>query len=140
VLSVGDEVQNFPAKLLAIGLLTAGVAQAQAGSLRLEGHAGYLSEWELNGEVTAAPAAGREQFSGPLTLKHVGLCSANGPEERSGTIEFYISKSAWSSEIHATLSINGARCSYNGSPSGSSAGFMDCSDGNGIPLTLLLKK
>jgi hypothetical protein len=137
---IGDDVPKSSANLVAVGLLAAGIAPAPAGSLRLEGHAGYLSEWELSGEVTPAVSGGREQFSGPLTLKHVGLCSANGPEERSGTIEFYVSKSLWSSEIHATLSINGARCSYSGSPSGNSAGFMDCSDGNGIPLTLLLKK
>jgi hypothetical protein len=43
------------------------------------------------------------------------------------------------SEIHATLFINGARCSYNGTLSGGSNGFMDCSDGNGIPLTLSVK-
>jgi hypothetical protein len=125
--------------LLAIGLLIAAAYPAQAQSLRVEGKAGYLSEWELDAAVTAAVAGGREQFSGPLTLKHVGLCSANGPEERSGKIEFYISRSLPASEIHATLFINGARCSYTGTLSGGSNGFMDCSDGNGIPLTLSVK-
>src|SRR6266700_2191320 len=103
---------NLARALLAIGLLIDAAYPAHAGSLRVEGKAGYLSEWELDAEVTAVASGGREQFSGPLTLKHVGLCSANGPEERSGKIEFYISKSAWSSEIHATLSIDETRCSY----------------------------
>jgi hypothetical protein len=131
-------VKTLLPTLLSLGLLAAGAGSAEARSLRVEGTAGYLSEWELNGEATASD--GREQFSGPLTLKHVGLCSANGPEEKSGKIEFYISKPIWSSpEVHATLFINGARCSYSGKLSGSSGAFMDCSDGNAIPLTLLLK-
>jgi hypothetical protein len=124
---------------LAMALLAAGSLPAAARSLQIAGTAGYLSEWELNAEVTAALSGGHEQFSGPLTLKHVGLCSASGPEEKSGKIEFYISKSIWSSEIHATLLINGTRCSYSGRLSGSSGGFMDCSDGSGIPLTLRVK-
>jgi hypothetical protein len=133
-------VKTLLPTLLSLGLLAAGACSAEARSLRVEGTAGYLSEWEVAGEVTAAPSNGREEFSGPLTLKHVGLCSPNGPEEKSGKIEFYISKPVWSSpEIHATLFINGARCSYSGKASGSSGAFMDCSDGNAIPLTLLLK-
>jgi hypothetical protein len=136
----GVEVKTLLPMLLSLGLLAAGASSVEARSLRVEGTAGYLSEWELNGEATAASSDSREQFSGPLTLKHVGLCSPNGPEERSGRIEFYVSKPIWSSpEVHATLFINGARCSYSGKLSGSSGAFMDCSDGNAIPLTLLLK-
>jgi hypothetical protein len=113
---------------------------ARARPLHVTGTAGFLSEWELSADVADVTASGgREEFSGPLTLKHVGLCSANGPEEKTGKIEFYVSKSVWSSEIHATLFINGARCSYSGALAGGSGGFMDCSDGNGVPLTLLLK-
>jgi hypothetical protein len=128
--------------VLPLILLAAGshVDSARARSLHLAGTAGYLSEWELSAEVADVTASGdREEYSGPLTLKHVGLCSANGPEEKTGKIEFYISRSVWSSQIHATLFINGARCSYSGALSGGSGGFMDCSDGNGVPLTLLLK-
>ena len=112
---------------------------AAARSLHVTGTAGYLSEWELTAEVTAAESGGQERFSGPLTLKHVGLCSANGPEEKSGRIELTISKSMWSSQIRATLLINGKQCSYSGKLSGSSSDFMQCSDGNGIPLTLLVR-
>jgi len=127
----------LPLTLLVVG---SHADPARARSLHVTGTAGYLSEWELNADVANVTASGgREEFSGPLTLKHVGLCSANGPEEKTGKIEFYVSKSVWSSEIHATLFINGARCSYSGALAGGSGGFMDCSDGNGVPLTLLLK-
>jgi len=128
--------------VLAAALPTAGGGgdAARAASMHVAGTAGYLSEWELSADVTEATAPdGREQFAGPLTLKHVGLCSANGPEEKTGKIEFYVSRSVWSSQIHATLFINGARCSYDGALSGGAGGFMDCSDGNGVPLKLLLK-
>jgi len=124
--------------LLLTIVLPAGGAFPAARTLEVAGTAGYLSEWELSAEVTAAISGDREQFSGPLTLKHVGLCSANGPEEKSGKIEFYISKSLWSSQIHATLFIGGNRCSYSGQLPGS-GGFMECSDGNGIPLQIKLK-
>jgi hypothetical protein len=124
--------------LLATVTLAAICCPAAARSLQVTGTAGYLSEWDLKAEATAGVSGRRDEFSGPLTLKHVGLCSANGPEEKLGKIEFHISKSLWSSEIHATLSIDGKRCSYSGKLSESS-GFMDCSDGNGIPLTLLVK-
>ncbi len=126
--------------LLCLGLVAAAVlaaaVPAQARSLRIEGTSGYLSEWELKAEVTATMSRGREEFSGPVTLRHVGLCSPNGAVEKSGTIKFHISKSVWSSQIHATLLIDGAQCTYNAKLSGGSSGFMDCPGGTAIPLTL----
>jgi hypothetical protein len=141
----GDDVATLlGACLLSVVVLAASSFPATARTLQVVGTAGYLSEWELSAEVTAAMSGNREQFSGPLTLKHVGLCSANGPEEKSGKIEFYISKSLWSSsqsssKIHATLSIDGNRCSYSGQLSRGTSGFMECSDGSGIPLVIEVK-
>jgi hypothetical protein len=121
--------------LLSAAMLAA-VAPAQARSLRVDGTSGYLSEWELKAEVTSTVSRGREEFSGPVTLRHVGVCSPNGAVEKSGTIKFHIAKSAWSSQIHATLLIDGAQCTYNAKLSGSSSGFMDCPGGTAIPLKL----
>jgi hypothetical protein len=136
----GEQVAILPGALLLTTVLVAsGSLPAAARTLQVAGSAGYLSEWELSAEVTAGISGDHEQFSGPLTLKHVGLCSANGPEEKSGKIEFYISKSVWSSQIHATLLIGGARCSYSGQLSAGSSGFMECSDGNVVPLMLQVK-
>src|SRR5262249_47946919 len=94
---------------LLVALTLAGAAAATSRSLHVTGTAGYLSEWELTADVTAAQSGEHEQFSGPLILKHVGLCSANGPEEKSGRIELSISKSMWSSQVHATLLVDGKR-------------------------------
>jgi hypothetical protein len=105
---------------------------AQAQSLKLLGTAGYLSEWEVSGAVSVAGNA----FSGPLIWKHVGLCSLNGPEEKSGTIRFRLSKIRSAARIDATLSFGSAQCSFGGEFTGVSKGFMNCSDAGHIPISI----
>ena len=122
--------------LMAVGMIC---GEAQARSLQVIGTAGYLSEWELNGSVTEKGPPGSNEFSGALVWKHVGLCSANGPEEKSGEIKFQIAKSSSSSRIQAAISLNGAQCRYNGEFSGSSSGHMDCTDAKGVPLSISIK-
>jgi hypothetical protein len=116
--------------------MLAAAAPAQARKLRIEGTSGFLSEWEVKAEVTGTVSRGREEFSGPITLRHVGVCSPNGAVEKSGTINFYISKSVWSSQIRANLLIDGAQCTYNAKLSDGSSGFMDCPGGTSVPLKL----
>ena len=123
--------------LVVAALFGAAACPAQARTLRIDGTSGYLSEWEVKAEVTSVPSGGREEFSGPLTLRHVGLCSPNGVEEKAGRIKFHISKSLWSADaIHATLTIDGLQCTYDGKLSGRTSGFMECRDGKAIPLVL----
>jgi hypothetical protein len=121
-----------------IAVVVAG-APAESRSLQVVGTAGYLSEWEFNGAVSETTADGRSEFSGPLTWKHVGVCSPNGPEEKRGDIRFRLSRSGTASQIDATVSLDGAQCSYSGAFAGSSSGQMDCSDAKGIPLTISVK-
>jgi hypothetical protein len=113
--------------------------EAQARSLQVTGTAGYLSEWELNGSVTEKGPPGSNEFSGALVWKHVGLCSANGPEEKSGEIKFQIAKSSSSSRIQAAMTLDGAQCTYNGEFSSGSSGHMDCTDAKGVPLSISIK-
>jgi hypothetical protein len=128
---------NAFAILAAAGIMMCG--EAQARSLQIIGTAGYLSEWELNGSVTEKGPPGSNEFSGALVWKHVGLCSANGPEEKSGEIKFQIAKSSSSSRIQAAITLNGAQCTYNGEFSGGSSGHMDCPDAKGVPLSISIK-
>jgi hypothetical protein len=100
--------------LLLVIVLSTGAGPADARSLKVTGTAGLLSEWEFNGDVTETLAGGIKQFSGPLNWKHVGLCSPNGPEEKSGQIQFQVSESRASSKIDVTLRLEGAQCTYNG--------------------------
>jgi hypothetical protein len=126
------------ASLVMLALTVAGGA-AQSRSLQIMGTAGYLSEWEFNGTVTEKTSAGRVKFFGPLIWKHVGVCSVNGPQEKYGEIRFQLSRLGSLSQINATISLDGAQCSYNGDFAGSSSGRMDCSDAKGVPLSILIK-
>jgi hypothetical protein len=123
--------------ILAVVGMTCG--QAQARSLQVTGTAGYLSEWEVNGTVAEKGPSGSNEFSGALVWKHVGLCSANGPEEKSGEIKFQIAKSSSSSRIQAAITLDGAQCTYNGEFSSGSSGHMDCTDAKGVPLSISIK-
>jgi hypothetical protein len=122
--------------LLFVMLHAVAADSAQAGSLRIAGTGGYLPEWELNGDVTEKISGDAKEFSGPLIWKPIGLCSVNGPQEKTGEIDFQISGSGALSRIHATLWLEGAQCKYTGNLSDSSGGLMDCSDAKGVPLTL----
>jgi hypothetical protein len=110
----------------------AGPASAQ--SLQLLGYSGYLGEWELTATV-AQDAPGRSEYSGPVTLKHVGICTQDGPEERTGEIRLRTS----ASRLNATLSVAGVECSYSGQLSDAYTGTMTCPDREAVPLRLWLK-
>jgi len=118
-------------------LLCINTSSAREQHLRIVGTAGYLSEWELNAEVAPQPGVSGQEFSGSVRMKHVGLCTVNGPVEKSGKLTLQMNRSAGSSRLQAVLSLDdGDRCSYVGPWSGRSTGTMDCSGGKGIPLTL----
>jgi hypothetical protein len=118
-------------------LLGALAAPAQAKSLQLVGYAGVLGEWELTATVTENARGWTEEFSGPLSLKHVGICTQDGPEEKTGEIRFRIS--ALSSRMDATLLVEGVACSYSAGWSDPYSGMMACPDREAVPLKLWLK-
>ena len=116
-------------------VLGALVTPAHAQSLEVIGYSGYLGEWELTATVTKT-ASGRRYF-GPLMMKHVGLCTQDGPEERTG--EIHLELSASSSRLDATLSVAGVECSYSGRLSDSYTGTLACPDREAVPLKLWVK-
>ena len=124
---------------LAAALSVIASCPANAHTLQIVGTAGYLSEWEVkaSAESDGADAAGEHQ--GTITWKHVGLCTVNGPVEKSGNIRFRISGWGPFTRIDATMSFEHSLCSYSGSFSGRTNGTMDCSDAKGIPLSLTIK-
>ena len=117
-------------------LLAALATPAQAQSLQLIGYSGYLGEWEVTATVTE-DTSGREQYAGPMTMKHVGICTQEGPEERTGTIR--LQRSASLSRLNATLSVDGVECTYSGQLSDSYTGTMSCPDREAVPLRLWLR-
>jgi hypothetical protein len=110
-------------------------APAQAQSLQVTGHAGVLGEWELTATVTERAAARTKEFAGPLTLKHVGVCTQDGPEEKAGEMRFQLANA----RMKATLLFDGVECSYSGRLSDSYSGMMSCPDRRPVPLTLWVK-
>jgi hypothetical protein len=112
-------------------------APASAQSLQVIGYSGYLGEWELTATVTEMASSRTQEYAGPLTMKHVGVCTQEGPEEKTGEMRFQISAS--SSRLNATLSVAGVECAYSGRLSDSYTGMMNCPDREAVPLKLWLK-
>jgi hypothetical protein len=118
---------------IALGALA---TAAQAQSLQLIGYSGFLGEWEVTATVTE-DSSGRKQYAGPMTMKHVGICTQEGSEERTGKI--VLQRSASLSRLNATLSIDGVECTYSGQLSDSYTGTMNCPDREAVPLRLWLR-
>ncbi|MFO1162287.1 MAG: hypothetical protein U1E60_25840 [Reyranellaceae bacterium] len=117
------------------GLATA----AKAESLELTGYAGVLGEWELTAELTAKGSDAAKEFVGPLKMRHVGYCTQDGPEEKSGEIRVRLS-GASASRLTATLVVDGVECSYSGRQSDAYNGSLKCPDRRAVPLTVWLKQ
>ena len=118
-------------------VLTALAAPALAESKQILGYAGVLGEWELTATVNENPLQRGKEFSGPLSMKHVGICTQDGPEERSGEIRVQIS--SLTSQLDATLLVEGVACAYRAPPSNPYSGMMVCRDQEAVPLKLWLK-
>ena len=120
--------------LLVLGALA---APAQAEPKHILGYAGVLGEWELTATVNEKAQWWSKEFSGPLSMKHVGICTQDGPEERRGEIRLQIS--AFSSHLDAKLLVEGIECTYSAQSSGPYSGMMACPDREAIPLKLWLR-
>ena len=110
---------------------------AGAQSFQVIGYSGYLGEWELTATVAENVSGHTKEYSGPLTMKHVGVCTQDGPEEKTGEMRFQISAS--SSQLNATFRVAGVECTYSGRLSDSYTGTMTCPDREAVPLKLWVK-
>ena len=125
--------------IIAAALVLVGSSAARPASpelLQVTGQAGVLGEWELTANVTAMTAGRRKEFSGPMTLKHTGICSQDGPEEKTGEIRLEL---AGSSHVRATLLVDGVPCTYRATKADGYVGVMSCPDRRDVPLLLWLK-
>jgi hypothetical protein len=121
--------------LLALGALA---TPARSESLEVTGYVGVLGEWELMATVVMQKASqGTREYAGPLTMKHVGWCTQEGPEEKSGEVRLRIS--ILSSRLKATVSVDGVDCTYRASLSDSYTGMMECPGRAPVPLELWVK-
>jgi len=131
------KARNATRAILALAL-SGLAAPAGADSLQIIGYSGYLGEWELTATVKEDGSATPKKYSGPLSMKHVGLCTQDGPEEKSGEIRVQMLPS--SSRLQATLLVDGVECGYQGVLSDFYSGIMNCSGREGVPLKLWIKE
>ncbi|HJZ22804.1 MAG TPA: hypothetical protein VJ226_17695 [Bradyrhizobium sp.] len=125
---------SAPARVMLSLALILPAAAAGADSLQIVGYSGYLGEWELTAALTEDGSTTPKGYSGPLSMKHVGLCTQDGPEEKSGKIRVQMMPSE--SRIKATLWVDGVECGYQGVLSDFYTGNMDCSGRERVPLKL----
>jgi len=92
---------------------------AETETLEILGQAGVLGEWELTAKLTATGT--QKEFSGPLVMKHVGVCTVDGPEQKTGEIKLQLSSA---SRVQATLFVDGVACAYAGRKSDSYTGLL----------------
>jgi hypothetical protein len=134
---MGRRAIRMRALLLPAMLSVLATPAAATQPLQVIGYSGYLGEWELTATVTEPARGSTGEYSGPLTMKHVGICTQDGPEEKTGELRFRISTS--SSQLDATLSVAGIECTYSGQLSDSYTGTMNCPGRQAVPLKLWVK-
>jgi hypothetical protein len=125
--------------LTAACMILAGTANAAlAQSYSAKGQVGYLQEWEMTGSLARTATHFSTNYSGPVTLRHVGLCSINGVEEKSGTLEVKVS--SWSSKVEGTLVMPDDECHVVASASQGYSGLLSCHTGQGIPIRFSIEQ
>ncbi len=119
--------------LLSVLSVCATASAALAQSYAASGQVGYLAEWELKASLAKTVTGGKVEYSGPLTLRHVGLCSANGVEEKSGAMRLTVSR--WTAGIEGTLDMDGDSCRIVASQSRAYSGLLSCRNAQGVPIS-----
>jgi hypothetical protein len=111
----------------------AGAGSVMAQSYSVSGQVGYLQEWEMKANLAKTITGSGVNYDGPVTLRHVGLCSVNGVEEKSGVVRLTVSRRA--SSVEGTLSLKDDICRIAASASKPHSGLLNCRDGQGVPIS-----
>ena len=118
--------------LVCAGAMTAFAQTSSAQTYSAKGQVGYLGEWEMKASLAKTVTNSGTDYDGPVTLRHIGLCSVNGVEEKSGTVQLKVSRRT--SAIEGTLAMQDDNCRIVASASSSYSGLMNCRDGQGVPI------
>jgi hypothetical protein len=118
--------------------LTMIAASAGAEPYAASGQVGYLQEWELKASLAKSVSGGRIEYSGPVTLRHVGLCSVNGVEEKSGKLRLTMSRAPGAAE--GTLALEGDSCRIMATQAPSYSGLLTCRNGQGVPISFAIEE
>jgi len=126
-------------RLLALPVIAGSLATtANAEPVEITGYAGVLGEWELTAHLTATASDRANEFAGLFKMRHVGYCTQEGPEEKTGEIRVRLSGPS-ASRLTAALVVNGVECSFSGRHLDAYTGSLKCPNRRAVPLTLWLK-
>jgi len=117
--------------IVAAILICTGAPAALAQSYSASGQIGYLQEWEIKGSLAKTTTRLGADYSGTVRLRHVGLCSTNGVEEKPAVVQLNVS----SSRMEGTLSIDDDSCRIVASSASSYSGLLSCRNGQGVPIS-----
>lgn len=121
-----------------IGAVCMVATRAGAEPYAASGQVGYLQEWELKASLARSVSGGRIEYSGPVTLRHVGLCSVNGVEEKSGKLRLTMSRVPGAAE--GTLAMEGDSCRITAAQAPSYSGLLTCRNGQGVPISFSIEE
>ena len=116
--------------------IVAGTATAEPYAA--SGQVGYLQEWELKASLAKTVSGSKIEYSGAVTLRHVGLCSANGVEEKSGNMRLTMSRAPAAAE--GTLALEGDNCRIVANQAPSYSGLLTCRNGQGVPISFSIEE
>jgi len=110
------------------------LAQPVAAQTRaVTGQFGVLGEWDLTGALTRQTG---EHWAGPVRLKHVGYCTVDGLEEKSGELQLRLAELR--GRIAGTMMIDGVACTFSGRLKDGYDGTLRCPDRRDVPITLTI--
>jgi hypothetical protein len=120
--------------LLVAAISIVATAPLAAETLQIKGKTGYLGEYEIKATLIDQAGKGKKEFSGRMTVTHVGLCTHAGPDEIVSDIK--VQYVGWTSRVEATFDFDGAACNFRGPLSQSTTGVMTCAGKPAVPFTL----
>jgi hypothetical protein len=130
-------IRTIVKALLSANFFAASAATAFSQSYSVVGQAGYLQEWEIKASLAKTEASNGADYYGAVTLRHVGLCSVNGVEEKTGIVQLKVFRKTLA--IEGTLDMKDDRCRIVASSSKSYSGFLNCRDGQGVPISFSIQ-
>ena len=135
VLPMACAFSRFARLIVWLLMCAAVAAPAAAATLRLKGQVGFVGEWAFASSLDSPSRIGagpQPGYAGPLTMRHVGLCSANGPEEQTGRLSV---GSLHGQAVEDLRLVYGSEsCVYTGPLSEEAGGTMRCTGGSEVPI------
>jgi hypothetical protein len=116
-----------------------GGLHARAEAIVVQGQVGVIGEWALKASLAPPHPEGSgdaQIYSGLLKLRHVGVCSVEGPEEKTGRATASMRAGVVDQLV---LAFGADNCVYPGPlhlSSKVSRGFMRCKSGFQVPISL----